>query len=313
VKSPILVALLLLASLVLAVAMAVTIPPLPNCSWNPPPSRYLPAQTTHEFFFASSFGATIDSQFYGLWTKPMVFDTSGCATGDGDNDAGVGGAQFPETSQGACDPAAPVVGHHNGGVGATATIQTNTANLPVDFTFGTDGQDPAKWFAGQTCTGNDIISDSYDTDPFDCGQGVTGHFPGTSATLAANVNPHDGSTTDPDPWAASFGAIAQNTARTDPNNVMCFGVNDGSAWASTIFGPSVSGLPGLTGGPLLDLTGCPVIGDSSSVGGGLAGTGLLTGPLAGNNQCGIGSIPGIDPGSPSLGWSTPLDGTITAP
>jgi hypothetical protein len=261
---------------------------------------------------AGNFGVTLDSQFGGVGVA-NVFDTSGCATGDGDNETGQGGAQFPETSQGACDPAAPVVGHHNGGVGATATIQTNTANLPVDFTFGTDGQDPAAWTAGQTCTGNNVVSDSYDTDPFDCGQGVTGHFPGTSATLAANPNPHSGSTTDPDPWATSFGAVAQNTARTDPNGVTCFGVSDGSAWSFFVFGPSASGLPGLTGGPLLDLTGCPVIGDSSSVGGGLAGTGLLTGPLAGDGHCGLGSVPGVDPGSPTFGTSTPGQGTITAP
>jgi hypothetical protein len=219
--------------------------------------------------------------------------------------------RFPELPRGtACDL---WYGHHNGGVGATATIMGNTANLPVDFTFGTDGQDPAEWLAGQTCTGNDIVSDSYDTDPFDCGQGITGHFPGGwSATLAPNPNPHGGNTTDPDPWALSFGAVSQGAARTDPNGADCLGA-DGSAWAFPIFGPSASGLPGLTGGPLLDLTGCPVIGSSSSVGGGLAGTGLLTGPLAGDGHCGLGSVPGIDPGSPSAGSSTPLQGTITAP
>ncbi|MEA3201159.1 MAG: hypothetical protein QOE90_2587 [Thermoplasmata archaeon] len=303
---PLGVALFLLLSIV---ATAATVPPLPNCDSSNP--NYVPAQTTHAFVIAGNFGATIDSQFGGVGVA-NVFDTSGCATGDGDNETGQGGAQFPETSQGACDPAAPTVGHHNGGTGATATVQTNTANLPMDFTFGTDGQDPVAWTGGQPCTGNTIISDSYDTDPFDCGQGVTGHFPGVSATLAPNPNPHDGSTTDPDPWATSFGAVAQGTSRTDPNGVQCFGVLDGSAWAFFVFGPSGSDLPIVGDVPITDFSGCPIIGTGSSEGDGLAGTGLLTGPLPGDNQCGIGSL-NIDPGSPSVGTSTPVQGTITAP
>jgi hypothetical protein len=308
----ILTSLVLLGLLVPAVAMAATVPPLPNCDSSNP--NYQPSQTTHVFVVAGDFGATIDSQFGGVGVAD-VFYTSGCATGDGDNETGQGGAQFPEINQSFCYPAAPVVGHHNGGAGATATVRSNTANLPMDFTFGTDGQDPAAWTAGQTCTGNNVVSDSYDSDPFDCGQGVTGHFPGVPATLAPNPNPHDATATtppDPDPWATAYGAVPQNTSRPDPNGVVCFGVLDGSAWSFFVFGPSVSGFAGfLTGGPLLDLTGCPVIGDSSSVGGGLAGTGLLTGPLAGNNQCGIGSVPSVNP--PNAGTSTPLQGTITDP
>ncbi|MEA3201157.1 MAG: hypothetical protein QOE90_2585 [Thermoplasmata archaeon] len=301
---------------------AATVPPLPNCdSTN---VNYQPTQTTHVFVVAGDFGATINSQFGGVGGATNAFDTSGCATGDGDNETGQGAAQFPEVSQGACDPAPPVSGHHNGGVGATATVQTNTANLPMDFTFGTDGQDPAAWLAAQTCTGNGIVSDSYDTDPFDCGQGVVGHFPGTSATLAANPNPHDNSVTDPDPWATFFGAVAQNTARADPNGVQCFGVLDGSAWAFTIFGPSVGGVPPLSDRlpdvwdprpasdhPVTDSSGCPKpVGNGSSVGGGVEGTGWLTGPFDGNHECGIGSLPG-DP--PTVGVSTPIQGTITAP
>ncbi|MEA3199832.1 MAG: hypothetical protein QOE90_1260 [Thermoplasmata archaeon] len=278
----------------------------PPCDTSSP--NYQPQQAVHVFVVAGNFGATIDSQFGGVGVAD-VFDTSGCATGDGDNETGQGGAQFPETSQGACAPAAPVVGHHNGGTGATATIQTNTLGLPVDFTFGTDGQDPAAWAAGQACTGNNVVSDSYDTDPYDCGQGVTGHFPGTSATLAGNVDPHHGSAAtppDPDPWQ-NDGADHSGSVLPDPNGVDCFGVLDGSAWSFFVFGPSASGL--ITNPPLVSTKGCPVIGDSSSVGGGLAGTGLLTGPLAGNGECGLhGGV-----GGPSVGTSTPLQGTITAP
>jgi hypothetical protein len=279
--------------------------PLPNCGSSNP--NYVPQQSVHAFVIAGNFGATINSQFGGVGVA-NVADTSGCATGDGDNETGQGGAQFPETSQGACDPAAPVVGHHHGGAGAIATVTLNTLILPMDYTFGTDGQDPAAWLAGQHCTGNNVVSDSYDSDPFDCGQGVTGHYPGTgtSATLGPNPNPHDGSTTDPDPWTTSFGNQTQGTARADPNGVQCFGVLDGSAWSFFVFGPSVSGL--ITNPPLVSTKGCPVIGDSSSVGGGLAGTGLLTGPLAGDGECGLhGGL-----GSPTVGTSTPLAGTITA-
>ncbi|MEA3199462.1 MAG: hypothetical protein QOE90_890 [Thermoplasmata archaeon] len=207
-RSPILVALLLLASLLPAVAMAA------NCDSSNP--NYLPQQTVHIFIPG---------------VPQVTFDTSGCVTGDGDNETGFWAAQFPETRQGACDPPAPWSGHHNGGPGATATILSNTGNLPVEYTFGTDGQDPAAWAAGVGCTSNGIISDSYDTDPFDCGQGITGHFPGTSATLAPNPNYHAGSATDPDPWATSFGPVAQNAVRGDPNGLDCFGVLDGSAWA----------------------------------------------------------------------------------
>ncbi|MEA3199458.1 MAG: hypothetical protein QOE90_886 [Thermoplasmata archaeon] len=298
-----------------APAIGATVPPLPNCdSAN---VNYIPQQSVHVFVAAVNVGFVLDSDA-SITAVGHVSDTSGCATGDGDHETGTGGAQFPETSQGACDPAAPVVGHHNGNVGATATVQSNTASLAMDYLFGTDGQDPAAWTAGQHCTGNNVVSDSYDTDPFDCGQGDTGHYEAStgarvSATLQPNPNPHDGSTTDPDPWATTFGAVAQDASRADPNGVQCFGVLDGSAWVFFVFGPSASGLPRATGGPLLDIEGCPVIGDSSSVGGGLAGTGLLTGPLAGNNECGIGSVPGIDFGSPSAGSSTPLQGTITAP
>ncbi|MEA3199461.1 MAG: hypothetical protein QOE90_889 [Thermoplasmata archaeon] len=189
----------------------------------------------HVFIAASGVGTASRSRMGG--GLATVFDTSGCATGDGDNETGGGGAQFPEVSQGACDPRAPVVGHHNGGAGATATIRTNTLNLPVDFTFGTDGQDPVKWLTGQPCMGDGIVSDLYDSEPFDCAQGLTGHFPGgPSATLAPNPNPHTGIGLDLDPWATSFGAIAQGAVRGDPNGLDCFGLPDGSAWAFLLYG-----------------------------------------------------------------------------
>ncbi|MEA3200290.1 MAG: hypothetical protein QOE90_1718 [Thermoplasmata archaeon] len=273
--------------------------------------NYQPTQAIHVFVVSSAFGVTMDSQFIGApnAASAQVFDTSGCLSGDGDHETGMGAAQFPEVSQGACDQDYPVVGHHSGGWGATATVQSNTANLLMDYAFGTDGQTGGLDAVRSPCAGNGVISDNYDTDPFDCGQGITGHFPGGwSATLAPNVNPHDGSTTDPDPWASFFGPVAQGTARADPNGVQCYGVNDGSAWAFIIFGPSETGL--IANPPLIDTSGCPApVGDGSSAGGGLGGTGLLTGPLAGSDTCGLhGGV-----GGSTVGTSTPLQGTITAP
>ncbi|MEA3199463.1 MAG: hypothetical protein QOE90_891 [Thermoplasmata archaeon] len=277
----------------------------PNCDGLNP--NYQPEQRVHVFATAGNFGFTADSKFSGSGTA-TAFDTSGCATGDGDNETGVGGAQLPEVGQGtACD--APN-GHHSGGPGASVTVASNTLSLPLDYRAGTDGQEAGLGVATSACTGNGIVSDSFDTDPFDCGQGIVGHFDAIapfSATIQPNVNPHAGGFPDPNPWALTYGDIPQGTYYGDPNGGLCQGADDGSAWAFLIFGPSLTGLG--TDPVLLDLEGCPVLGDGSSVGGGLAGTGLLTGPLAGNGECGI----QLGVGVPNGGLSTPLEGTIIDP
>ncbi|MEA3201935.1 MAG: hypothetical protein QOE90_3363 [Thermoplasmata archaeon] len=192
--------------------------------------NYVPQQAVHVF----AHGAT-SARNRGLIVTS--FDTSGCLAGDGDRETAYGGAEFPEYPQGtACDSP---TGHHNGGPGATVTVQSNTLALPVVYVAGTDGQQPGVDVVTSPCTGNHVISDSYDVDPFDCGQGAIGVYlvaTATSATLEPNVNPHTGSTTDPDPWAALYGAIPTGSARGDPNGGECQGV-DGSAWAALDFGP----------------------------------------------------------------------------
>jgi hypothetical protein len=127
-------------------------------------------------------------------------------------------------------PCALAGGHHAYGSGAAYTVSASVGA----YTVGTDGERAGLSGTGVTaCRGDGVITNSYDSDPFDCGSGQAGDpTTSTPATLLPNANPHDGSTSDPDPWAATYGALPQGASRPDPNGgYTCFGV-DGYAWVT---------------------------------------------------------------------------------
>jgi hypothetical protein len=165
---------------------------------------------------------------------------------DGDNEQGISGAQMPIAlatcpySQDIANEQAgggPVtVGHHGDDI-----FVTNTAGIDVTWTSGVDGQDPAATLAGQTCTGNGVISNDPTTDPADC-----------SDSTGANVNLLGNEHVDTDPIS-----IGTN----DPNSgFTCLDAVDGNEWTFLNTGPflGTSGCPSVLNGELgfsLPLTG----------------------------------------------------------
>ncbi|MEA3199818.1 MAG: hypothetical protein QOE90_1246 [Thermoplasmata archaeon] len=203
-----------------------------------------PHQVFHHYTFlppptaSSGNQVTFDGTTVHSWDSCV--DPINHPQGDGENDMGQFGAQFLETDASAC---ALPNGHHASGSGTGAHVVGNVGGFDVAFALGSDGQVPSLPASGATaCRGDGIISGDYDTAPFDCGSGQIGDAAtDTPATLAGNPNPHDGSTTDPDPWVTTYGAVAQGAVRADPNGGDCTGA-DGSAWAALFTGPVSVGL-----------------------------------------------------------------------
>jgi hypothetical protein len=179
------------------------------CS-NPPNAAYAPRQALHTFFGTGGAGGV------------NVFDTSGCPTGDGDNDFGIGGGAFPQ-GPGTGSACELPNGHH--GFGQDAPYVATNFVLPMRYAVGTDGQiGVPDALPTPPCTGNGIISDDYVTDPFDCYQGQAGDTTSQPARLGHNV--WDGTWSDP--WSA-YGAISAGGFHADPNGGDCVDVN-GQAW-----------------------------------------------------------------------------------
>jgi hypothetical protein len=210
---------------------------------------------------------------------------------DGDNEQGNGGAEMPIAgatcpyAQDATNEQAgggPItVGHHGDDIWVE-----NTADIDVTWSSGIDGQDPAATVAGQTCTGNGIISADITTDPADC-----------SDSMGANVNVLGNYHLDTDP-------ISVGT--NDPNSgFTCFDAVDGNEWTSLNAGPFVGqfGAAGLTAQPgeilCLDLAG--LSGDSDT-----------------SPTCGLHAdldwlpVSGPKVSLPIVGFSLPVTGTIAS-
>jgi hypothetical protein len=165
-----------------------------------------------------SFGPNAPAIVFSLNNAPC--DQIGS---DGDNEQALLGAQMPIV--GATCPYAqdilneqagggPVtVGHHGDDIYAT-----NVANIDLGWSSGVDGQDPAATLAGQTCTGNGVISDDPTTDPADC-------FDNSGANINVLSNVHR----DTDPLS-----IGTN----DPlSGFACLDAVDGNEWTFLDVGP----------------------------------------------------------------------------
>jgi hypothetical protein len=146
---------------------------------------------------------------------------------DGDNEQGIGGAEMPLA--GATCPysqdvdnekagGGPVtVGHH----GDDIYVGNNPGNLDVTWASGVDGQDPAATLAGQTCTGNGIVSDNAVTDPADC-------LDGEGANINILGNFHE----DTDP-------LGIGTNDGGASGFTCLDAVDGNEWTFLTTGPFV--------------------------------------------------------------------------
>jgi hypothetical protein len=190
-----------------------------------------PQSVIHTFTAAASGGAYTDHQEAVGGGVADVEDsctdvdqsTTPPTVGDGDPDQGVGGGAFPAVQPDCALPNA----HHQGGVGASY-YATNFL-LPMEWTAGTDGQVPGVPVTPgvNDCTGNGVISNDYNTDPYDCYSGLTGS---TSTGVNADVAPNVFSPVDPaqpNPWG--------------PNPYApCNGV-DGLVWVFLASGASVNG------------------------------------------------------------------------
>jgi hypothetical protein len=184
------------------------------CDWTNP--TYNPTQAIHVFGSGGSGTDHIDSTDGTV----HVADTSGCPTGDGDREFGVGGGAFPQIGTSGC---LLPNGHHASGQGAGFVAHDNL--FALQYRVGTDGQSPLLAASGPTaCTGNGVISSDYNTDPYDCYSGQTGNtVTGQIATLGHNA--WDG--TSSVPWAPG---------NADPNGGDCEGV-DGLAWVVLLVNP----------------------------------------------------------------------------
>jgi hypothetical protein len=152
---------------------------------------------------------------------------------DGDNEQGLSGAQMPIS--GATCPysqdlaneqvhgSAVTVGHHGDDIFVTNGL------IDVTWSSGVDGQDPAATLAGQTCTGNGIVSDDATTDPADC-----------SDSTGANINILGATYHDTDPLSAGT---------NDPaSGFTCLDAVDGNEWTFLVAGPFVRVAPNDGGG-----------------------------------------------------------------
>jgi hypothetical protein len=156
------------------------------------------------------------------WTDVIV--------GDGDYDDGTGGGEFP-TDQWECQSTffGYPNGHHAGGKGAQY-YATNLL-LPMEWTAGTDG-----FIAGtpltpgvNDCTGDGIISNDYNTNPYDCYSGVGGSWPRGTGSDYAEVWPNEPPYPAPVLWRESDNPYQTCTAM------------DGNVWVFLNFGVSLNG------------------------------------------------------------------------
>jgi hypothetical protein len=183
------------------------------------------AYTDHKEAARRGTASTRDS----CTTMILIFDPLNPAAinftiGDNDKDDGIGGGAFP--AQSSCPVAAPSVPHHAGGKGAKY-YATNLI-LPMEWSAGTDGGIPGISFR---CLGDGIISNDYNTNPYDCASGVSGLTYGDHPF--AEVQPNVFIPTDPptpDPWASATNVNAE-----------CNGV-DGFVWVFLAFGVSINGV-----------------------------------------------------------------------
>jgi hypothetical protein len=180
--------------------------------------------------FFNAFGsvgvATAGGQTGGGLTVVFSANNAPCdqVGSDGDNEQGLAGAQMPISgatcpySQDIANEQAgggPVtVGHHGDDI-----FVTNEGNVDVTWSSGVDGQDPAATLAGQTCTGNGVISDDATTDPADC-----------SDSTGANINILGSIQHDTDPLSVGT---------NDPSSgFTCFDSTDGNEWTFLNAGPA---------------------------------------------------------------------------
>jgi hypothetical protein len=252
-----------------------------------------PPDTSNPHFFNLALGVgvaqTEDASAFG---SVAVFSTNNppcdLIGSDGDNEQGIGGAQMP--IQGATCPYSqdikneqaggpPItVGHHGDDIYAT-----NTANIDVAWLSGIDGQDPAATLAGQTCTGNGVISNDATTDPADC------------IDEGSNINLLSSWHEDSDPLSVGT---------NDPNSgFTCLDAVDGNEWTFLYYGPFVGTNPGngallFIGNPTTD---APCV-DTGYTGG------------ATDNGCVLGVNLGWAPPTPNgvVGLSLPISGTIAS-
>jgi hypothetical protein len=213
------------AILVSALLALIALAPVTTSSAAPPPNP-LPCtnvDTSNPHFYGgvSSAGVTTGQGQAGGGLA-VVYSTNGVPAGcdqvgsDGDNEQGLSGAQMPIV--GAYCPYSQgtnAVGHHGDDI-----FVTNMAGIDVTWSSGVDGQDPAATLAGQTCTGNGIISDTAASDPADC-----------SDSTGANVNLLGSAHDDTHPLG-----VGTNDAAS---GFTCFDSVDGNEWTFLNVGPYV--------------------------------------------------------------------------
>jgi hypothetical protein len=257
---------------------------------NPLPCTNVDTSNPHFYGGVSSAGAsTPDGQTGG--GLAVVYSTNGVPAGcdqiggDGDNEQGLAGAQMPLI--GATCPysgGSSTVGHHGDDIYAT-----NVANIDITWSSGVDGQDPAATLAGQTCTGNGVVSDSAASDPADC-----------SDSKGANINLLGSAHSDTDPLGAGT---------NDPlSGFTCLDSVDGNEWTFLNVGPYV-GLTIVGGGHgfLLfgpDTAGAPCV-DTGYTGGNTEDLGCILG-------VNLGWAPPTPAFNGIVGISLPLQGTIAS-
>jgi hypothetical protein len=281
------------ALILVATLMTAILAPTGSSAPPPNPLSCTNVDTSNPHFYGAASSADVstpDGQTGGGFN--YVYSTNGVPAGcdqlgsDGDYEQGLSSAQMPVT--GASCPysgGSSTVGHHGDDIYAT-----NVAGIDITWSSGVDGQDPAATLAGQTCTGNGIVSDNPATDPADC-----------SDSQGANINLLGSAHSDTDPLAAGT---------NDPaSGFTCSDAVDGNVWTALTIGPFV-GITFVGGGNgALIYIGGPTV-EAPCVD---------TGYTGGNTEdlgCAVGVNLGWAPPTPAfngiVGVSLPISGSIAS-
>jgi hypothetical protein len=279
-----------------------------------PNGTSIPDQSNPHFFNAFSSAGVGTSQGQTGGGVTVVFSTNNppCdqVGSDGDNEQGLSGAQMPITGAGGagigggCPYSQDVANEQAGGGPITIghhfdDIYVTNGGIDVTWTSGVDGQDPAATLAGQTCTGNGVISDDATTDPADC-----------SDSTGANINILGSVHQDTDP---------QSIGTNDPlSGFTCLDAVDGNEWTFLNVGPFVGTTAGE--GAILGVELTPTAGDQEQLinvdAGGAACVDTSDGPSDADTTTSCiltvdtdWTAPGV---TGQVGFSLPITGTIAS-